>query len=260
MKSSWSDRPPSSNSPSDQGRKIKRNQGSATFSYCSTSNNSNSHTGSLGNSSSMSYFYDHDLTQQSSSFSYDDGQDRRELAARHKTNQAFDRLATAYAALRFDQAQLVAIQNQRKFQYKKANKLILALQAQVHDRVELIAALEQRQMETQKQRHNATTNMIPNNEMLLLENEVAELESQHDNALRLLRKRTLDLIKEKERGRDIVKAIQEIQATMEVTDDDIKLDAHIRNMRESVAHLEEQVDSIKGEISQMYLVNSKTVT
>jgi len=102
--------------------------------------------------------------------------------------------------------------------------------------------------------------MIPNNEMLLLENEVAELESQHDNALRLLRKRTLDLIKEKERGRNIVKAIQEIQATMEVTDDDIKLDAHIRNMRESVAHLEEQVDSIKGEISQMYLVNSKTET
>jgi len=119
MKSSWSDRPPSSNSPSDQGRKIKRNQGSATFSYCSTSNNSNSHIGSFGNSSNMSYVYDHDLTQQSSSFSYDDGQGRRELAARQKTNQAFDRLATTYAALRFDQAQLWRYKINANFNIRK---------------------------------------------------------------------------------------------------------------------------------------------
>ena len=63
-------------------------------------------------------------------------------AAMHKKSRKFEALEQEYAKLRFDQAQLVAIQDQCKMQYQKAKKLLESLQVELAERTEKNASLK----------------------------------------------------------------------------------------------------------------------
>jgi SMC interacting uncharacterized protein involved in chromosome segregation len=75
-------------------------------------------------------------------------------AAMHKKSRKFEALEQEYAKLRFDQAQLVAIQDQCKMQYQKAKKLLESLQVELAERTEKNASLKRQINEVHIQREN----------------------------------------------------------------------------------------------------------
>jgi len=170
-------------------------------------------------------------------------------AAIRKKSRQFETLETEYAKLRFDQAQLVALQDQRKMQYQKAKTLLDSLQAEIVERTEKNARLDRQIKEVRIQRENLGR-LKKSSKIVALERDVEKLTYKRDagkEALRELRKQN---DQEKRKGKELLTAIYDLHST-EATEEDVRLTKKHDVTLVNVSDLEVQVRAMKDEIAQL---------
>jgi hypothetical protein len=176
-------------------------------------------------------------------------------AAIRKKSRQFDTLETEYAKLRFDQAQLVALQDQRKMQYQKAKTLLDSLQAEIAERTEKNARLDRQIKEVRIQRENLGR-LKKSSKIVALERDVKKLMYKRDagkEALRELRKQN---DQEKRKGKELLTAIYDLHST-EATEEDVRLTKKHDVTLVNVSDLEVQVRAMKDEIAQLVPLATK---